>query len=194
MYAYEGHCHLSLIYRYVIKKPSQWHRLGGDRVHEIALASLMQRDPPPVLCPLYAVERKDTASGEYTFMPRNASGVTPTYAAYFKHQLVRDAKECVCRCAITEPTAEAPLDQSCWDYEMPNQSVSYYESKHHSKRDCKTHDTRLLCVMSMIADAMCLTLYVLHPGTQPWMGTFSSARALLQSIDNCQIPSTLGQR
>lgn len=96
-------------------RPLKRHTLAGDLLNEITLKSISSRKPPPAFHPLYTLKRNQIGPGEYAFEPQNYTNVHPSYHKYMQLQLVRETKECVCRCAPTQPTEAAPLESSPWE-------------------------------------------------------------------------------
>jgi len=100
---------------YVLGRPLKRHTLGGDLLNEIALKAISLRKPPPPLHPLYTLKRTQLGPGEYSFAPQAFSNTHPSFHKYMQLQLMRETKECVCRCALTPPTESAPLESSAWE-------------------------------------------------------------------------------
>jgi len=108
---------------YVLGRPLKRQTLAGDLLNDIAHKSVSTRAPPPPLQPLYNLKRSQVGPDEYSFEPQSFANTHPSFHQHAQVQLLREAKECVCRCAMTQPTDASPLDGSTWEYELPDQSV-----------------------------------------------------------------------
>jgi len=108
---------------YVLGRPLKRHTLGGDLLNEIALKASELRTPPQVLQPVYSLKRTTVGPGEVTFEAQSFPKTHPTFHRYAQLQLMKEMKECVCRCSMIAPTDAMPLDQSPWEYELPDHSV-----------------------------------------------------------------------
>ena len=61
--------------------------------------------------------------GETSSTVQSFANTHPSFHRYAQLQLIRDAKECVCRINSKAPTEGAPLDSTAWEYEMPDGSA-----------------------------------------------------------------------
>lgn len=73
---------------YVLHKPLKKTTLGGDLLTELALKAVSLHDPEPAIQPVYCVKRN------LADQPVAHS----SYHKYAKLQVLREVKECVCRC------------------------------------------------------------------------------------------------
>jgi len=98
---------------YVLSKPLKKSPLGGDLLTELALKAVSLHDPVPPIQPVYCVKR-------------NLADQPVAHSSYHKYtqlQVLREVKECVCRCNMYPPTAEYPLNTDSWEHELPDRST-----------------------------------------------------------------------
>ena len=108
---------------YALSKPLKRSALGGDLLNEMALKSLQLREPAPAVQPLYTLKRTAVGPGEESVSVRDFPGTHPSYHRYAQLQLMKDVKECVCRCSFSAPPPGGEMDSSAWEFEMPDRSV-----------------------------------------------------------------------
>lgn len=108
---------------YLLRKSVRLHGLAGDFLNELMAKSAALRSPSPPLLPLYTLKRIEVGPGEYESSYIDHPGTHPSFHKYHLLQLLRDAKESACRCAMVAPSDAAPLDVSTWEYEMPDRST-----------------------------------------------------------------------
>uniref|UniRef100_A0A7S3C203 Actin-related protein 4 n=1 Tax=Haptolina ericina TaxID=156174 RepID=A0A7S3C203_9EUKA len=108
---------------YVLGRPLKRHNLGGDAINEVLLKSWELRNPSQALQPLYTLKRTTVGPGEVTFQAQSFPNTHPSFHRYSQLQVIREMKECVCRCSMIAPTESIPLDASSWEYELPDHSV-----------------------------------------------------------------------
>lgn len=111
---------------YVLNRPLKRSPLAGDMLNELLLKSAELRDPAPAIRPLYTLKRTPVGPGEFKLEPQDFPGTHASYHRHMQLQVMKDVKECLCRCSLAAPTTSAPLDCSAWDYEMPDRSVVDY--------------------------------------------------------------------
>lgn len=108
---------------YALTRSVRRHCVAGERISEMCLKSVQLRSPAPPLLPLYSLKRAEVGPGEFSFTRIDAPGTHPAFHKYHLLQLFKDVKESACRCAMIAPTAEAPLDASKWEVELPDRSL-----------------------------------------------------------------------
>ena len=73
--------------------------------------------------PAHAARRPRAPPARAHSPGRGTHTLTPARVPTLLPQVMREAKECVGRCAFVPPSAAAPLDGSKWEYELPDRSV-----------------------------------------------------------------------
>lgn len=96
---------------YVLNKPLKRTPLAGDLLTELALKSVSMHEPAPAIRPVYSVHASDDSKAH------------ATYRKYQELQVLREAKECVCRCSMHTPNEQYPLNSESWEHELPDRSM-----------------------------------------------------------------------
>tara|TARA_B110001452_G_scaffold266311_1_gene272856 strand:+ start:828 stop:1658 length:831 start_codon:yes stop_codon:yes gene_type:complete len=97
---------------YVLSKPLKKSGLAGDMLTELSLKSVGLHEPVPAIRPVYSLKSAEEEKKAHA-----------SYHKYHQLQVLREAKESLCRCSMHAPTEAYPLNADTWEHEMPDKSM-----------------------------------------------------------------------